>query len=144
MNRAGHENRATLARWTGGVNERVHERVHERVQGPIEPATFWVETPNGRCNFVILVAWMASNPAQWVMTIRGVLGPGGDVKVSLYLRHNPALARKDQPPGVLYITAEYRKEASTGNHLVGAARAFVRSCAESMPPSAWGCHATGE
>ena len=49
-----------------------------------------------------------------------------------YLRHNPSVEMKYQPPGVLYCIAECGPQALSSTQVVEAAKRFVVACATEM------------
>jgi len=80
-------------------------------------------------NFAALV----SSPKSGALTISGLQESTAHVDLRLYLRHNPAVAMKYQPPGVLYFVAECGRRALPPITAQEAAREFLRTCAAELP-----------
>lgn len=80
-------------------------------------------------NFVALV----SSPKSGALKISGLRESAAHVDLRLYIRHNPAIAMKYQPPGVLYFVAECGRGALPPLTAQEAAREFLRTCAAELP-----------
>lgn len=80
-------------------------------------------------NFAALV----SSPKSGALTISGLRESTAHVDLRLYLRHNPAVAMKYQPPGVLYFVAECGTGALSPITAQEAAGEFLRTCATEIP-----------
>jgi hypothetical protein len=77
-------------------------------------------------------AALLSSPQSGALTISGLRESTAHVDLRLYLRHNPAVAMKYQPPGVLYFVAECGGGALSPKAAQGAAREFLRACAAEL------------
>jgi hypothetical protein len=80
-------------------------------------------------NFVVLM----SSPKSGALTISGLRESTAHVDLRLYLRHNPAVDMKYQPPGVLYFVAECGRGALPPITAQEAAHEFLRTCAAELP-----------
>lgn len=72
-------------------------------------------------------ASLAGELHSGALTISGLKGSRAHVDLHLYLRHNPAVALKYQPPGAIYFVVE------CGRGAVRAAREFLLACATEIP-----------
>ncbi len=77
-------------------------------------------------------AALLGQPGSGALTISGLKESPAHVDLRLYLRHNPAVAMKYQPPGVLYFVAECGRQALPPKKSQEAAREFLRACAAEL------------
>jgi hypothetical protein len=76
-------------------------------------------------NFAMLLA----DPEAGALRISGLKSSPAHMDLRLYLRHNPGVALKHQPPGVLYFIAECGHEALSLAKSQEAAHEFLHACA---------------
>ena len=79
-------------------------------------------------NFAVLLG----EPGSGALRISGLKESPAHVDLRLYLRHNPAVAMKYQPPGVLYFVAECGHQSLPPKKSQEAAREFLRACAAEL------------
>src|SRR6266704_3353395 len=77
-------------------------------------------------------AELLAEPESGALTISGLKESPAHVDLRLYLRHNPAVAMKYQPPGVLYFVAECGHQSLPPKKSQEAAREFLRACAAEL------------
>lgn len=77
-------------------------------------------------------ATLLAEPESGALTISGLKESPAHVDLRLYLRHNPAVAMKYQPPGVLYFVAECGRQALPPRKSQEAAREFLQTCASEL------------
>lgn len=78
------------------------------------------------------LAALIRQPESGALLISGIKESSAHVDLRLYLRHNPAVAMKYQPPGVLYFVAKSGGQALPPNKSQEAARVFLRTCAAEL------------